>query len=142
VLILAVDTAGERVGVALGRGPLVVGAVTLDGRRRHAEQLVPALRYLFRELSVEPGQLSAIAWHPGAGSSPGCGTDHHGHRDASALRAPPSSTSRSTTTSPTHAAFRPYVAAVLDARRNECSGPLTMPEPGGGAAHPDTGRLA
>jgi len=132
VLILAVDTAGERVGVALGRGPLVVGAVTLDGRRRHAEQLVPALRYLFRELSVEPGQLSAIA----VGTGPGLFTGLRvgittATAMASALRIPVVDIpSLDLVAYPLRHSAR-TVAAVLDARRNEVFWALYEPVPGG-----------
>ena len=67
MLLLAIDTATPRVSVALGRGGRVIGDVSLDGGRRHAEQLVPAIEYLCRELDVGLHQLAAIAVGLGPG---------------------------------------------------------------------------
>jgi len=132
VLILAVDTAGERVGVAVGRGPVVIGAVTLDGRRRHAEQLVPAVRYLFRELGLKPGQLAAVA----VGTGPGLFTGLRvgittATAMASALRIPVVGIpSLDLVAYPLRHATR-TIAAVLDARRHEVFWALYEPVPGG-----------
>jgi len=65
--LLALDTATEQVGVAIGRDGAVLGAVQLAGGRRHAEQLAPAIEYLLRETGVHQDQLAAIA----VGSGPG-----------------------------------------------------------------------
>jgi len=132
VLILALDTAGERVSVAVGRGPGVVGAVTLDGRRRHAEQLVPAISYLFRELSLEPAQLSAVA----VGTGPGLFTGLRvgittATAMASALRIPVIDVpSLDLVAYPLRHSTR-TIAAVLDARRHEVFWALYEPVPGG-----------
>ena len=67
VLTLAIDTATAQVGVAFGRGGRVVGEVRLDGGRRHAEQLAPAVDYLRRELGVELEELAFIAVGIGPG---------------------------------------------------------------------------
>jgi tRNA threonylcarbamoyladenosine biosynthesis protein TsaB len=67
VLLLAVDTATPRVSVAIGRGGEVLGDVSLDGGRRHAEQLAPAIKYLCGELGVDLRALAAIAVGLGPG---------------------------------------------------------------------------
>ena len=67
MLLLAIDTATPRVSVALGRGGEVLGDVSLDGGRRHAEQLAPAIKYLCAELEVELRSLAAIAVGLGPG---------------------------------------------------------------------------
>jgi tRNA threonylcarbamoyladenosine biosynthesis protein TsaB len=67
VLLLAIDTATPRVSVALGRDGRVIGDVSLDGGRRHAEQLAPAIEYLCRELEVDLHHLAAIAVGLGPG---------------------------------------------------------------------------
>jgi tRNA threonylcarbamoyladenosine biosynthesis protein TsaB len=67
MLLLAIDTATPRVSLALGRGGEVIGDVSLDGGRRHAEQLAPAVEYLCRELDVSLHQLAAIAVGLGPG---------------------------------------------------------------------------
>lgn len=132
MLILGIETAGERVSVAVRRGPLLAGAVTLDGRRRHAEQLVPAIRYLFGELSVEARQLSAIA----VGTGPGLFTGLRvgvttATTMASALRIPVVGVpSLDLVAYPLRHTTR-TVAAVLDARRHEVFWALYEPVPGG-----------
>lgn len=65
--VLAIDTATSRVSVALGDGGAVAGEVSLAGGPRHAEQLVPAIRYLCTELEVPLVQLAAIAVDTGPG---------------------------------------------------------------------------
>jgi tRNA threonylcarbamoyladenosine biosynthesis protein TsaB len=67
MLLLAVDTATPRVSVALGRSGEVLGDVSLDGGRRHAEQLAPAIEYLCSEVGVALRQLAAIAVGLGPG---------------------------------------------------------------------------
>jgi tRNA threonylcarbamoyladenosine biosynthesis protein TsaB len=67
VLVLAIDTATPRVSVALGRDGQVLGDLSLDGRRRHAEQLVPAIEYLCDELDVDLHHLAFVAVGLGPG---------------------------------------------------------------------------
>jgi tRNA threonylcarbamoyladenosine biosynthesis protein TsaB len=67
MLVLAMDTATPRVSVALGRDGAVIGDVSLDGGRRHAEQLAPAIQYLCRELDVDLHQLAFVAVGLGPG---------------------------------------------------------------------------
>lgn len=67
MLVLAMDTATPRVSVALGRDGQVLGDVSLDGGRRHAEQLAPAIKYLCGELDVDLHQLAFVAVGLGPG---------------------------------------------------------------------------
>src|SRR5215218_2038489 len=67
MLVLAMDTATPRVSVALGRDGHVLGDLSLDGGRRHAEQLVPAIKYLCDELDVDLHQLAFMAVGLGPG---------------------------------------------------------------------------
>ncbi len=61
------DTATPRVSVAIGRDGHVLGDLSLDGGRRHAEQLVPAIEYLCREVDVDLDQLAFVAVGLGPG---------------------------------------------------------------------------
>lgn len=65
--LLAIDTATTHIGVALGDGGRVRGEVRIDGGRRHAEQLVPAIDYLVGEVGIGLDQLSGIAVGLGPG---------------------------------------------------------------------------
>lgn len=67
MLLLAIDTSTPRVAVAIGRDGRTVGEVGLDGGRRHAEQLAPAIRYLTDETGVGLDQLAAVAVGLGPG---------------------------------------------------------------------------
>jgi tRNA threonylcarbamoyladenosine biosynthesis protein TsaB len=67
VQILALDTATAQVSVAIGDAGAVVGSVQLVGGRRHAEQLAPAIEYLFRECAVDKDHLAGIAVGTGPG---------------------------------------------------------------------------
>jgi tRNA threonylcarbamoyladenosine biosynthesis protein TsaB len=67
MLGLAMDTATPLVTVALGRDGLALGDVSLDGGRRHAEQLAPAIKYLCGELDVDLHQLAFVAVGLGPG---------------------------------------------------------------------------
>src|SRR6187551_1942440 len=67
VLMLAIDTATAQVGVAIGRDGRVLGEVRIDGARRHAEELAPAIEYLRKETGVGLGDLACISVGIGPG---------------------------------------------------------------------------
>jgi tRNA threonylcarbamoyladenosine biosynthesis protein TsaB len=67
VLTLAIDTATAQVGVAFGRDGRVVGEVRIDGARRHAEELAPAIEYLRKETGIGLGDLACVAVGIGPG---------------------------------------------------------------------------
>ena len=65
--LLAIDTATSQVSVAFGHDGRVLGEVRIDGGRRHAEQLAPAIAYLATELGIDLGTLAAVAVGTGPG---------------------------------------------------------------------------
>jgi tRNA threonylcarbamoyladenosine biosynthesis protein TsaB len=71
MLILAFDTSGIAGSVALLDDDRVVGEVTLDGQRRSAQTLAPAIDELLQRHLVRPAQLRLIAVTIGPGSFTG-----------------------------------------------------------------------
>jgi tRNA threonylcarbamoyladenosine biosynthesis protein TsaB len=67
MLVLGIDTATPRVVVALGSAGELLGELQLAAAQRHAEVLVPAIRYLCDASGVQLDQLAAI----GVGIGPG-----------------------------------------------------------------------
>ena len=67
MLTLAIDTATSFVGVAIGRDGGVLAEVGIDGGRRHAEELAPAIERLVRETAVSLDDLACIAVGIGPG---------------------------------------------------------------------------
>ena len=71
-MLLAIDTATRRAGVALGDadgvvGEIGLGAAGLSSPPRHTEQLAPAIEYLTRETGVPLRAVDAIAISIGPG---------------------------------------------------------------------------
>lgn len=67
VLILGIETATDRVGVALGDRDSVVALVEIDRGRRHAEMLMPAVEFACREADVGLAEIGAVAVDVGPG---------------------------------------------------------------------------
>lgn len=67
MLLLAIDTATQQVGVAVGSPDGVLAEVRLAQGRRHAEQLAPAIGYALAEAQVSVGDLTAVAVGIGPG---------------------------------------------------------------------------
>ncbi len=67
MLMLAIDTATAQVGVAIGRDGHVLGEVRIDGGRRHAEELVPAIAYLRGQVGIALAELACVAVGLGPG---------------------------------------------------------------------------
>jgi tRNA threonylcarbamoyladenosine biosynthesis protein TsaB len=65
--MVAIETATETVGVAVRTGAGVQAALTLTGRRRHVETLVPALQHLLAQLDLTPGDLGVVGVDVGPG---------------------------------------------------------------------------
>lgn len=132
MLLLALDSATARVGVAIGRDGRVVGEVTLVGNRRHAEQLAPAIRYLCDELEVDLGHVTAIAVGLGPGLFTGLRVGVTTAKVmAQALRVPVVGIpSLDLVAYPVRHTTR-VIAAVLDARRREVFHARYRPVPGG-----------
>ena len=67
VLVLAIDTSTAQVSVAFGNDGVVLAEVQLDGGRRHAEQLAPAINVGAARGAVDLADLAASPWASGPG---------------------------------------------------------------------------
>lgn len=67
MLILGIETATERVSVALGGHAGVLGLVEIDRGRRHAETLVPAIEFVCRQADVTLDEVGTVAVDVGPG---------------------------------------------------------------------------
>lgn len=131
-MILAIDTATEQVGVAIGDAGAVRGEVRIAGGRRHAERLAPAIESLCGWTGVRLDQLGAIAVGIGPGLFTGLRVGVTTAKVmAQALRIPVVAVpSLDLVAYPLrHAGC--LVAAVLDARRHEVFHAAYRPVPGG-----------
>jgi tRNA threonylcarbamoyladenosine biosynthesis protein TsaB len=71
MLVLGVETATERLGLAIVREEALLAELHLDVGRRHAEQLVLGLDGLCSDVGIQPRALGAIAVSIGPGSFTG-----------------------------------------------------------------------
>ncbi|WP_420451235.1 tRNA (adenosine(37)-N6)-threonylcarbamoyltransferase complex dimerization subunit type 1 TsaB [Ilumatobacter sp.] len=67
MLILGVETATERVSVAIGGHEGVIGLFEVTKGRRHAETLVPAIEFTCRQAGVDLDEISVVAVDVGPG---------------------------------------------------------------------------
>ena len=67
MLTLGIETATERVSVALGSHEGLVGHVEITRGRRHAETLTPAIEFICRQADVSLSEIGAIAVDVGPG---------------------------------------------------------------------------
>ena len=131
-MLLAIDTATSQVSVALGRDGRVLGEVRIDGGRRHAEQLAPAIEYLCTELGVDLQQLTGIAVGVGPGLYTGLRVGVTTARTlAQTLEIPVVGTSSLDLVAYPWRTTPRRVIAVLDARRKEVFTARYWPVPGG-----------
>lgn len=65
--IVAIETATETVAVAVQTDDGVRAELSLSGRRRHVESLVPALEHLLGQVGLKTGDLSTVAVDLGPG---------------------------------------------------------------------------
>lgn len=130
--LLAIDTATSQVSVAIGRDGRVLGEVRIDGGRRHAEQLAPAVVYLSSELAIDIATLSAVAVGTGPGLYTGLRVGVTTARTIAHTLAIPivGIPSLDLVAYPWRTTQR-RVVAVLDARRREVFGARYWPVPGG-----------
>lgn len=70
-IILAIETAGRRCGVALVDGRETLAALTLGRPGRHSRRLLSAVSLLLGETGAGPGDLAAVAVSAGPGSFTG-----------------------------------------------------------------------
>jgi tRNA threonylcarbamoyladenosine biosynthesis protein TsaB len=71
MLILAIDTATDRLGLALRRDDTTMAELHLDLGRKHAEKILVGLDGLLADLGVLPRQIGGIAVSLGPGSFTG-----------------------------------------------------------------------
>jgi tRNA threonylcarbamoyladenosine biosynthesis protein TsaB len=132
MLLLAIDTATPRVAVAIGDDGHVRGELALAGRRRHAEQLAPAIAYLCQELQVELRQVAAVAVGVGPGLFTGLRVGVTTAKImAQALRVPVVAVPSLDLVAYPLRHGRRLLAVVLDARRHEVYSARYWPVPGG-----------
>ncbi len=67
MLILGIETATERVSVAIGGHEGVIGLFEVTKGRRHAETLVPSIDFLCRQSGIELDEISVVAVDVGPG---------------------------------------------------------------------------
>lgn len=70
-MLVAIETATDTGSVAVGTAAGLAGEVSIGGRGRHAETLLPALDFLLRAARVSRGDLEAIVVGGGPGSFTG-----------------------------------------------------------------------
>ena len=131
-VLLAIDTATSQVSVAFGRDGRVLGEIRIDGGRRHAEQLAPAIDYLRREVGIELQQLAVVAVGVGPGLYTGLRVGVTTARTLAQTLAIPvvGISSLDLVAYPWRVTHR-KVVAVLDARRKEVFSASYWPVPGG-----------
>ena len=66
-MILAIETAVEKVSVALGDSSGIAAASSLTSDRRHAESLTPMIQFACRHAGISTSDISAIAVDIGPG---------------------------------------------------------------------------
>ncbi|MEP6624418.1 MAG: tRNA (adenosine(37)-N6)-threonylcarbamoyltransferase complex dimerization subunit type 1 TsaB [Acidimicrobiia bacterium] len=132
MILLAIDTATSQVGVAFGRDGCVMGEIRIDGGRRHAEQLAPAIDYLRRELGIELRQLAGVAVGIGPGLYTGLRVGVTTARTlAQSLDVPVVGIPSLDLVAYPWRVTNRKVVAVLDARRKEVFSARYWPVPGG-----------
>lgn len=67
MLILGIETATERVSVAIGGHEGVIGLFEITKGRRHAETLVPAIRFTCEQAGIDLDEISVVAVDIGPG---------------------------------------------------------------------------
>lgn len=132
MLLLAIDSSTPRVAVAIGEAGRVRAEVGLVGRRRHAEQLAPAVAYLCEQTRVEFNQLAAVAVGVGPGLFTGLRVGVTTAKIiAQALRIPVVAVPSLDLVAFPLRHSRRLLAVVLDARRHEVYSARYWPVPGG-----------
>lgn len=137
MLVLGIDTATKRVGVALANehgllGRVEIGGTAATGPPRHAETLAPAIAWCMEQCGMQPAQVSAVAVGVGPGMFTGLRVGVTTAKVfAQALRIPVIPIpSLDLLAYPLRHAHR-LVVATIDARRHEVYWAMYRPVPGG-----------
>jgi tRNA threonylcarbamoyladenosine biosynthesis protein TsaB len=130
--LLALDTSGPRISVAIGHNGRLRAEVSIDGARRHAEQVAPAIEFLCASVGIEPAGFGAVAVGIGPGLFTGLRVGVTTARAiAQCLRIPVVGVpSLDLVAYPLRHTTR-LVVAVTDARRHEVFYACYRPVPGG-----------
>jgi len=132
MLILGIETATERVSVAIGGHEGVIGLFEVTRGRRHAETLVPAIDFVCRQSDIELEEISVVAVDVGPGLFTGMRVGlAAGKAIAQALRVPMIGiSSLDLLAFPCRHSDR-VVVPVIDARRGEVFYAMYRQVPGG-----------
>lgn len=132
MLILGIETATERVSVAIGGHEGVIGLFEITRGRRHAETLVPAIEFTCRQAGIELSEISVIAVDVGPGLFTGMRVGlASGKAIAQALRIPMIGiSSLDLLAFPCRHTDR-VVVPIIDARKGEVFSAMYRQVPGG-----------
>ncbi len=132
MLILGIETATERVSVAIGGHEGVIGLFEITKGRRHAETLVPAIEFTCQQAGIDLDEISVVAVDVGPGLFTGMRVGlAAGKAVAQALRIPMIGiTSLDLLAFPSRHTDR-VVVPVIDARKGEVFYSMYRQVPGG-----------
>ncbi len=132
MLILGIETATERVSVAVGGHEGVLGLVEITRGRRHVETLAPSIDFLCRQADVTLGEIGCIAVDVGPGLFTGMRVGIATAKAlAHALRLPMIGVSSLDLLAFPLRHTERTIAAVVDARRGELFSAFYRQVPGG-----------
>jgi tRNA threonylcarbamoyladenosine biosynthesis protein TsaB len=132
MLILGIETATERVSVAVGGHEGVIALFEVTKGRRHVETLVPAIEFLLRQADIDLDEISVVAVDVGPGLFTGMRVGLAAAKSiAQALRVPMIGiSSLDLLAFPVRHTDR-VVVPVIDARKNEVFFAMYRQVPGG-----------
>jgi len=132
MLILGIETATERVSVAIGGHEGVIGLFEVTKGRRHAETLVPAIDFTLRQAGIDLEEVSVVAVDVGPGLFTGMRVGlASATAIAQALRIPMIGISSLDLLAFTQQHADKIVVPVIDARKSEVFYAMYRPVPGG-----------
>jgi len=132
MLILGIETATERVSVAIGGHEGVIGLFEVTKGRRHAETLVPAIDFTLRQAGIELEEIGVVAVDVGPGLFTGMRVGlASATAFAQALRVPMIGISSLDLLAFTEQHADKIVVPVIDARKSEVFYAMYRPVPGG-----------
>jgi len=144
MLILGIETATERVSVAIGGHEGVLGMFEVTRGRRHAETLTPAIDFVCRQADVALNEISVVAVDMGPGLFTGMRVGLASAKAiAQALRVPMIAISSLDLLAYPLRRTDKVIAAVIDARKGEIFYALYRQVPGGiqRVSEPTAGRV-
>ncbi|MEL6891087.1 MAG: tRNA (adenosine(37)-N6)-threonylcarbamoyltransferase complex dimerization subunit type 1 TsaB [Actinomycetota bacterium] len=132
MLTLGIETATERVSVAIGGHEGVIALFEVTKGRRHAETLVPAIEFTCRQAGIELDEISVVAVDVGPGLFTGMRVGLASAKSiAQALRIPMIGISSLDLLAFTEQHADKIVVPVIDARKGEVFYAMYRSVPGG-----------